>query len=215
MRRFILAAAIGWACVVGASEANAQISFGNGDFGVTIGGPAWQSNGYYGYQRGVGYGPYGPGHRGGYGYNGYAPTFGPVWGTEAFYPQPNVPPRYTRSYSAASAATTTSIERPGAGRPIKIVSPESAGVPIRYSLNQYDYTIQPGESQTITNDREWVITFDKGGDFGTAKYTLAPGLYKFALTETGWQVYHTADVDTISSKPTVDKPVAKNELPIK
>ena len=228
MRRAILAAAvIGLTSAFGGVDtAQAQVAFSNGDFGISIGGGGaggpyaggslWSQNGYYGYPRGNGYGPYGPGHRGGYGANGYAPTFGPVWGTSAFYPQPNIP-RSHRSggaYSSYSNQGSSSVARSGVGLPIKIVSPDDAGAAISYSLNEFDYTIAPGESQLITNDREWVITFDRGGDFGTARYTLAPGLYTFGQTETGWQVYHDADIDKVTkTNAAANKIVVKNELP--
>lgn len=205
MRQAILATAVvGLAWVVGGvDEARAQFSFGNSHFGVSIG-PA------YGYGSNYGYGGYA--YRG---FGGYGPYVGPGYGSAVNV----IVPSYSRpsggSYSRNITPPETPRERPGAGLPIKIVSPEDAGVAIRYSLNEFDYTIQPGEGQTISNDRDWVITFDRGGDFGTAEYTLSPGLYTFAATGKGWQVYHDADLSKVTKlpPPPAGKSIAKNVLP--
>lgn len=201
MRRAILAAVIGLTSAVGVDEARAQFSFGNQNFGITVG-PSY--GGGYGY-GGNGYRGYGPG------YGGYGPAYRPSYNLVV----PVAPRSSGGSYVRRSAPIEAPRERPGAGLPIKIVSPDDAGVALSYSLNEFDYTIAPGESQTISNDREWIITFDRGGEFGTARYSLAPGLYSFKLTEQGWQVYHDADLSKVTGvQPTASKTVAKNVLPV-
>lgn len=185
------------------SEAEAQLYFGNGRVGIGIG--VGGMYGGYGY-RGYGYGyPYGyPGYMG---YPGYG---------SGFYGGVTVSPNYGRTYNYSTPQRTIVANpmppREGAGLPIKIMSPEDAGAPIAYSLNEYDYTIQPGESQTLTNDREWVITFDRGGNFGTARYTLYPGIYEFELTKNGWEVYHDSDVSKLMPNA-AGGAATKNALP--
>ncbi len=76
---------------------------------------------------------------------------------------------------------------------IKIVNPADSGGEIRYSLNGLEYSIQQGYSQTLDNDRTWVITFGSGGSKGDVRYTLSPGNFKFKATESGWELLRTAE----------------------
>jgi len=186
MRRAIYAVAvIGLAlAIVGSSEAQAQIRFGIG-FG----------SGYGGYPGYGGYG-YGPGLGGMYG--NYMVPGNPYYGNgrPSFYRGGSSYPSYQRRTVTAAP----NPQREGAGLPIKIVSPDDARVTMNYSLNEYDYSIAPGHSQMLFNDRDWIITFDRGDDFGTARYSLSPGTYQFALTKKGWEIYHDADVSKLMPK---------------
>jgi len=210
MRSSILpAAALAAACCFGdLSQAKAQLYFGNGRVGIGIGG------GYGGYGYG-GYGYRGYGYGSPFGYPGF--YGGPGYGS-GFYGGMQVAPNYGRSYGYSTPRRTIVANpmpappREGASLPIKIMSPEDAGAPIAYSVNEFEYTIEPGESQTLINDREWVIEFDRGGDFGTARYTLYPGTYEFALAKNGWEVYHDADVGKLMP-PAEGGTHTKNTLP--
>lgn len=81
---------------------------------------------------------------------------------------------------------------PAAAAPIRIVNPPDCDTTLNYAVNDYTYEIKPGETQELTQDRTWVIEFDRGGDFGSAQYTLEPGTYTFASTDKGWELYHQA-----------------------
>src|SRR5690606_19347575 len=48
------------------------------------------------------------------------------------------------------------------------------------------YTMRPGESQWLETTYE--ITFHRGGQFGTARYSLPPGTYEFVVTDRGWDL---------------------------
>ena len=63
---------------------------------------------------------------------------------------------------------------------------------MNYTLNDYPYTIRPGEVQTL-NPGYWTVRFERGSALGVGTYTLAGGTYKFAPTASGWELY--------SSKP--------------
>jgi hypothetical protein len=203
MRRAILAAAVmGLFSATGATEANAQFSFGYADknWGVSVG-PSMGYGGGYG--RGYGgspYGAYGYGNGNAYGYDNYGRSRYNV-----YVPTPSYRSRSNGSYSRRSVAPAPFAQPVGDGLPIKIISPDDAGTALTYSLNEYEYEIKPGESQTLANNRPWVITFDRGGDYGTAQYSLSSGTYTFALTKKGWDVYHDADVSKLTA--------AKNPLP--
>jgi hypothetical protein len=85
------------------------------------------------------------------------------------------------------------LENPAvSGLPIKITNPATNSATLSYLLNGTTYSIAPGYSQDLTQDRPWVITFSRGGSFGSGRYGLEPGLYTFTSTEHGWELYHTA-----------------------
>lgn len=86
-------------------------------------------------------------------------------------------------YSTYYGSTTMN---PMYGQPIRITHPSGSTAPINYSLNGFQYTIRPGESQTLVNDRLWTIQFDRGGEFGRARYSLSPGQFEFTVSAAGW-----------------------------
>jgi hypothetical protein len=204
------AAMVGFLGVIGsATTLPAQISFGNRSFGITVG-PQYggYGGGYGGY--GVGIGGYPPGYGGfGPGYRGYVgPSYAPAY---------SAPPAYYGGNSQPSRIVVQQPTKPreGADLPIKIVSPDDAGTPLTYTLNGYEYTIEPGNEQLLKNDRAWVIRFDRGEDFGTAEYSLSPGTYEFELTKRGWEVFHDADLSKLMPQPDGASPTKKNAVPKK
>ena len=70
--------------------------------------------------------------------------------------------------------------------------------PVSYTINGHEYTIRSGESQWLLNDRDWEIEFDRGGDFGLARYSMSPGIYTFKLTKKGWEIFHDDDLSKLS-----------------
>lgn len=91
---------------------------------------------------------------------------------------------------------------PGYGLPIKISNPAGSPAALRYTLNGYPYQIQPGEVQTLTNDRVWVVQFDRGGEFGSGRYTLSPGTYEFSLAVNGWELFQESTA-AVAAAPSV------------
>ncbi len=75
--------------------------------------------------------------------------------------------------------------------PIRIINPPENGVTLNYTLNGALYSIPPGHSQELNDDRQWVIGFSRGGAFGQAQYTLQPGRYQFASSPGGWELFGT------------------------
>lgn len=110
----------------------------------------------------------------------------------------NSTPRYSgqrSTYYAPSSSTYVSpnvLPRPAQprfrGKPIEITCPANLEGSVNYALNGYKYTIRSGESQVIQSDRAWTVAFDRGSDFGMAKYSLSPGTYEFSVTEKGWEL---------------------------
>lgn len=79
------------------------------------------------------------------------------------------------------------------GGKIVLRNPRSSGGSIHYSLNEFPYKINPGESQTIEQDRNWLLKFDNG--LGrTLTVNLQPGTYEFRVSpESGWEVADKTD----------------------
>lgn len=104
---------------------------------------------------------------------------------------------YDYSYSQPAPVVTAPATPPSNPLPptaagaagIQIVNPAQTGVPLTYTLNGTQYTIRPGETQNLQLDRSWTIEFDRGGQFGAARYDLAPGVYAFSPTARGWELY--------------------------
>ena len=71
---------------------------------------------------------------------------------------------------------------------ITLVNPSSTRTSLNYTLGESQYVIAAGETATF-EDGTQVITFDRGGSFGQARYTLEPGItYKFVSTDNGWDL---------------------------
>jgi hypothetical protein len=79
---------------------------------------------------------------------------------------------------------------PSSGK-IVLRNPRTTEGSLHYVLNEFSYTIKPGESQTIEADRDWVIQFDNG--LGkTFALKLQPGEYRFSVSqESGWGLTET------------------------
>lgn len=117
--------------------------------------------------------------------------------TPSYYVQPSFTPSYVTPHVTNypqfnSVAPGNVLPSPATaaftGGPIQIVSPAGVGGTVNYALNNYKYSIQPGQTQTIQADRDWIITFGRGESFGSAKYALTPGVYQFAVTAKGWEL---------------------------
>lgn len=165
------------------------------------GGGFYGGGGYYGGYRpgyGVGFGsgyygsgfslsigrPYGYGYGGGYYGNSYrTPQY--YYPTQA-YVQPA--PTYVQQapvYTVPSAPIST-------GEVTILFPSDGFEAVIDYTLNGNSYTMRTGQAQRFANDRMWTIEFDRGGDFGTARYSLSPGTFKFKLTDRGWELVRAA-----------------------
>ncbi len=87
---------------------------------------------------------------------------------------------------------------------ITLVNPEDIHTPVYYSIAGEQYVLQSGEEINHGSETQ-VITFNRGGSFGDASYTLAPGTYRFVATDHGW------DLHTVTEESTTDTKVASND----
>ncbi len=72
--------------------------------------------------------------------------------------------------------------------PITIANPDGYSTPLSFTLNGQTVRLEPGKATTITFDRNYVIKFDRGGNFGTAEYSLRDGTFEFVVGENGWDL---------------------------
>jgi hypothetical protein len=97
------------------------------------------------------------------------------------------------------------------GGPIKIVNPAKSGVTMKYMLDGNAFTIPPGYSQEFQEDRAWVIEFSQGANMDQMRYSLRSGVYKFASTDHGWDLYRSEVPQTVATKPPM--PMQTNPSP--
>lgn len=90
-------------------------------------------------------------------------------------------------------------------QPITILMPEGEPGVCAYVLSGaggvWNYTIAPGKSQTFNEDRQWMVTFDRGNNLGQQSYNLKPGIYKFRQSNRGWELYRTENPSASQGPP--------------
>jgi hypothetical protein len=176
-----------------AGGAQAQVRF-------SIGGSGWS----------VGNAPYGYGY-GGYGY-GYNPRY---------YNPPIVSPNYyyqDDDYDYVPRAVPQTTYRPAYVRPqpysgpgVTVRNPAGSKVTLSYLLDDsQEQEISAGETQKLTAKGSYIVSFDRGGDHGSARYTITEGLYQFTMTDHGWELYRQKDVP---AERLADPKVKANPLP--
>lgn len=167
-----------------------------------------------GFRLGIGIGNFG---YGGFGYGGYGYGLGSGYYSPYYYSQPGyVAPQYyypqaTPTYVAPSVTYNTNDVLFDGGE-IRLFLPDGSAGAVKYALNGYVYTMQPGESQKFRHDRRWIITIlNDTGDQPIAQYSLSKGQFKFKPTDKGWDV---VVVEASGSAPNVEPPAPANPTPV-
>lgn len=119
--------------------------------------------------------------------------------------------------STSSVAATTPPVRTNSlpayrGPGITIQNRNAAGLSVACVVDgQTQLELRPGETRPLREKASYIVEFDRGGSFGTAKYELSEGQYEFVVTDRGWDLQRDA---TGGSWQTATVPeVKKNELP--
>lgn len=195
----------------GYSGGSSSFRFGYGGFG--FGGFGYGSPSY-GYGLGRSFYGYGPNY-------GYSSGLGlRIYSTPSYYystPSYLYPSYSTPTYSYPSTViinSTPSAPAPAFDNgPIVITSPAANDQPIDYQLNGQPYTIKPGQSQKFNHDRDWIVDFNRGDGKGAAKYSLKATVYKFKMTDNGWELFEAAKpeppMDPAPPVPAPDESAAK------
>ena len=77
------------------------------------------------------------------------------------------------------------------GGPIKIINPAKNGATLNYTLDGNAFSLPPGYSQELREDRAREIQFSRGANLAPTRYGLQAGLYTFARTDGGLELYHS------------------------
>jgi hypothetical protein len=181
-QRLVLMVLVAAASLTGGREVQAQFRFSIGGGGA---GGGWS----------VGNMPYGYGGYG-YGYNPY------------YY---NPPVRQNYYYYDDTPQQTYVPAQPYTGPGVMIRNPVGSKVKLLYLLDDAtEGEIAAGESQKLTEKGSYIISFDRGGDHGSARYTITEGLYQFTMTDHGWELYRQKEIPV---EKQVDPKVKANPLP--
>lgn len=98
------------------------------------------------------------------------------------------PPSYDPATYGSSGMPQPTTTQPAADpMPISIVNPAGNRLAITYYLDDRQKTLEPGEMHSQTS-LPVVADFDRGGQFGLARYTLSNGVYEFRLGPKGWEL---------------------------
>lgn len=177
------------------------------------GGNYYRGGGYYG-GFGLGGFGYGSGYYGSGVYLRLGRPYG-YYGSGYAYPQQYYYAQPTQVYAmpAQSVQYPQQMTKVSDGDVTVVIPAGGPEAAVDYTLNGYAYSMRTGQSQTFPNDRLWTIEFDRGGDFGRARYSLSPGTFKFKQTDQGWELMRAATdvpapVQTESAAATGSEPPA-------
>ena len=181
MRRIVLQLAAVSLALAAAGEAPAQVRFSIGTGGVSVGNAP------------PGYDPYGYGYGSPYRYG--RPYYGSTVVIDRSYSRP-----VTRYVERAPA--------PYSGPGVTIRNPAEPGAQLSYTIDsRHVYDMAPGQMQQLATKGSYLVEFDRGGEFGRARYTITEGLYDFTPTDRGWELYRQPDAVAAAER------VKSNPLP--
>lgn len=124
-------------------------------------------------------GGYGPGHHPGPHpghYPGHYPGYVPG------YPNPGSGSGYVPSNPLPEMPTDPDTA-------VVVTNPEKNGAPISFLAGGRSFTLAPGYQQVVKQGGSVEVRFDRGGSFGTARYTLRDGVFQFLVTDEGWNLF--------------------------
>ena len=100
---------------------------------------------------------------------------------------------------------------PYTGPGVAIVLPAATGGNLTYVLDGTTVQeIKAGNRHSVRSKHKYIIEFDRGGNFGTAKYELKEGVYEFVVGEKGWDIVLTKEDP--NAAPTASL-IKRNSLP--
>ncbi|HEX5103742.1 MAG TPA: hypothetical protein VFV87_08035 [Pirellulaceae bacterium] len=159
---------------------------------------------------GIGTGGYGHHHH----HGGWHFDYHDCWHDHYYYP------RYVYAYPAPvirervtyveQTPSVSRVEPPIADTLITVQNAAGKSVAVSFLMDAQDVALRDGEVRTFSGRSSRVVEFDRGGDFGSARYDLAPGDYQFVISDRGWDlVRKPAAAASTATRPSV----RKNALP--
>lgn len=79
----------------------------------------------------------------------------------------------------------------GATTEISLVNPANSQTKIEYILDGKAYALDPGMTLTMRAAAARKIEFSRDGAGAKAAYKVSRGVYEFAMTDKGWELYRT------------------------
>jgi hypothetical protein len=96
------------------------------------------------------------------------------------------------------------------GRGISIRNPVETNTAVTFVVDsRRENELSPGESHSLSEKSSYVIEFDRGGEFGTARHVVNEGSYEFVATDRGWDLRR---LDVLPTGPN-STTVRRNTLP--
>lgn len=196
----------------GISVGSGGFSIGDGRSGISVGDGGYNyGRGGYGYGRGYGYGyPYGynygrnySGYRGYnngyYGNNGY---YNNGYYNGGYYTQPSV------QYVQPSVQASAPYEGPG------VAIRNDSDQKLSFVVDGRQMSIDAGETQRLMEKGQFTIAFDRGSEFGSARYSIHEGTYAFTPTEKGWELFRQKANADVAVEPNPDLAPRTAERPM-
>jgi hypothetical protein len=117
------------------------------------------------------------------------------WPGHRRHPRPIITPVYEPVIvPVAPAPAEPDMENPAPPADIQLVNPAENGVTLKYRLDDGELqSLPPGSSVSIS--QATVVSFDRGGAAGQARYSLTGGTYRFVPTGGKWDLLQDADDD--------------------
>lgn len=130
---------------------------------------------------------------------------------EAVAVAPAAPQAGVQQATYQTVSLKPNVLPPYSGPGVAIVLPAATGGNLTYVLDGATVQeIAAGNRHTARSKAKFIIEFDRGGNFGTAKYELKEGVYEFIVGEKGWDIVLTKE-DPNAAPPTT--PIKRNSLP--
>ncbi len=76
---------------------------------------------------------------------------------------------------------------------VRIVNPAVTRTALGFTIDGQSYTLNAGQTQNVELADSAVIEFDRGSGNQAARYTITEGVYQFASTPQGWELYRCSD----------------------
>jgi hypothetical protein len=138
----------------------------------------------------------------------------PIVRREIRYVQPVERVIETRVETPQTAAATPKpnalASRPASQQPLQIWNSGGERVPVAFIVDGQEVTLSDGQSHTFYGGGARLVEFDRGGDFGIARRSLAGSQYEFVITSGGWDL-----VSRTGPAATAQRTAPKNELPVR
>jgi hypothetical protein len=87
---------------------------------------------------------------------------------------------------------------------VLLMNPVENRATVQYVLANKNYNLTPSFKQALPAGQPWVVSFDRGARFGTARYTLTKGTYMFGSSKRGWDLYNQKFQVTIDNSASAE-----------